>query len=141
MTIKNNILLLASLFFLFSCENKSRSYLYFPVEITDSLSEYSIYLNVRLPDHFNEVSIPMVLTISSPGGDMFRDTISFPLVKDVKYSYIQEVRSGVWRDLRWLYRDRVKFPASGKWMFTVKHLSNSETLKKIKDLQISIKAR
>ncbi len=141
MTIKNSILLLVPFFILFSCKNENRSYSCFPVEIKDSLSEYNIYFNVRLPDHFNEVSIPLVLTISSPVGDMFRDTISFPLVKDAKYSYIKEVRSGVWRDLRWLYRDGVKFPVCGKWNFTVQHLSDKEKMKKIRDLQILIKTR
>lgn len=141
MTIKNSFLLLVSLFFLFSCVKESSVYSNFPVEITDTLSEYRIYFNVRLQDRFNEDSLPMVLIISSPGGEKFMDTISFPLVKDIKHNYVQEVRSGEWRDLRWLYRDRVKFPRSGKWDFTVKHLSNNENLQKIRDLQITIKVR
>jgi len=141
MTIKNSTLLLISLFFLFSCAKENSIYSDFPVEISDTLAEYQILFNVRIPDHFGEVSIPMVLTISSPGGEKFRDTISFPLVKDVKYNYVQEVRSGVWRDLRWIYRDRVEFPRSGKWDFTIKHLSNKEMLQKIRDMQITINVR
>ncbi|OFY39821.1 MAG: hypothetical protein A2X18_02315 [Bacteroidetes bacterium GWF2_40_14] len=126
---------------MFSCAKENSFYSNFPVEITDTLSEYSIHFNIRLPEHFDEDSIPMVLTISSPVGEKFRDTISFPIAKNVKYTYVQEVRSGVWRDLRWIYRDKVKFPRRGKWEFTVKHLSNMDKLQKIRDLQITIMVR
>ncbi|MEN6618103.1 MAG: hypothetical protein ABFC28_01165 [Rikenellaceae bacterium] len=134
------LLLLVSLFSLLSCVNESRVYVKLRVEITDTVSEYRIYFYTRILDGFKGESLPMILTITSPDGRRFRDTISFPLAEEGNYGNVEEVRSGIWRDLRWLYRDGVVFPKSGLWVFSVKQAS-SDNLQKIRDMGVTIKEK
>lgn len=139
MKIKNSFLLLLSLFFLFSCAQESKTHLKFRFEINDTVSEYRIFFYTRVLDGFKGDSLPVVLTVMSPEGKKYHDTISFPLVKKGNVNNLEEVRSGVWRDLRWLYRDGAILPKKGLWVFSVTHLSPAKNLQNIKDFNIMLK--
>lgn len=83
----------------------------------DSLSSYSIDLYARLPAGYTEEKLPLILEITSPQGDLYRDSLSLPVTK----SNIPNIsaKSGRWCDMYWRYREGVKFSKSGNWTFVL----------------------
>lgn len=141
MKIKNSFLLLVSLLILLSCNSESKSHLKFRFRVVDTVAEYRIYFYTRVLSDFKKESLPLVMTVMSPDGKRFRDTISFPLVSKNNYGGIEEAKSGVWRDVRWLYRDGVTFPKTGLWIFTINHLTSKNDLSSIGELGLTLKEK
>ncbi|MFA6335068.1 MAG: hypothetical protein WCX48_05850 [Bacteroidales bacterium] len=138
MKIKNSLLLLVSLLTLVSCSYECESRQKFRFRVDDSLALYDIFLYTRILPGFKGGSLPVVLTVMSPDGKRFCDTLSFPLSSENRYGTVEEVKSGVWRDIKWLYRDGVTFPRTGLWVFTVDHLSHKDNLNNVRDFAITL---
>lgn len=83
----------------------------------DTLSSYAIDLYARLPAGYTEEKLPLILEITSPQGDIYRDSLSLPVTK----SNIPNIsaKSGRWSDMYWRYREGVQFTKSGNWTFAL----------------------
>lgn len=83
----------------------------------DTLSGYAIDLYARLPSGCTEETLPLILEITSPQGDIYRDSLSLPVIK----SNIPNIsaKSGRWSDMYWKYREGVKFTQNGNWTFAL----------------------
>jgi len=81
------------------------------------------------------------MTILSPEGKRYRDTLYFPILNKVEHGVTEVVESGIWKDVRWLYRDGVSFPKKGLWVFTVKQISPEDNKHNIRDMGITLRAK
>jgi hypothetical protein len=83
----------------------------------DTLSSYAIDLYARLPAGYSDKMVQLILDITSPEGNIYRDTLSLPVTK----SNIPNIsaKSGRWSDMYWKYREGVKFAKSGNWTFAL----------------------
>lgn len=138
MKIINSVLLSVALLIVFSCNNERKNDFKFRFRVAETHTEYNIYFHTRVSTDFKGGSLPIVMTVLSPDNKRYTDTLSFPLTSRYKYGAIQIVRSGVWTDVKWLYRKGVTFPKKGLWLFSINQLSSMDNLKNTGDLGITI---
>lgn len=81
----------------------------------------------------------MILTVLSPDGKRYRDTLTLPVLPDGKHGAVEISESGVWRDARWIYREGVTFPRKGLWVLTINHLSTRDDLNNISNFTVTLK--
>jgi len=133
---KTKLLLLFSLF-LFSCGRQEQFETYsakigdnvlsvtdkleYRFKIDDTLQLYDIDVFMRFSHDFEGQSIPLSITLFSPDGRKYRDSIEFNADPSRNYQ-----RLGLWKDYKWKYRNKVTFPRSGNWFVLVGNASNSE---------------
>ncbi len=130
--------LLASLFVLSSCANESKLSFRHQLRVDDTLSEYSFHLYARILSDYNGKNLPLVITVFSPEGKKFRDTINFPLIVNTVNRETEVAHSGIWRDIKWLYRDNITFPSKGQWVISIEQLSSKKELSNIGDFGIIV---
>lgn len=141
MKIRSSILLSISLIFLISCNTESASSFKFRFRVSDTVAGFKFFLYTRVVADFKEESIPLEMIVLSPEGKRYLDTLYFPILNTSKYGVVDVVKSGIWKDVRWLYRDGVTFPKKGLWLFTVKQISPLDNKLNIKEMGIMIKAK
>ncbi len=139
MKIKNSLFLLIFFFALVSCNNKCEIHQKFRFRVDDSLARYDVLLYARLLPGFKGEELPFVLTILSPDGNRFRDTLSFSIASNDNYRPVAKAKSGVWRDYMWICRKNVAFPRRGLWVFSVSHLSVRNNLDNINNFELTLK--
>lgn len=81
----------------------------------DSLSQYNLYIFTRLPIKESDSDISAILTVTTPVGEKFRDTLLLPLV--IGGVGAKSVETGIWRDWLWPYRRDITFNYLGEWFF------------------------
>ncbi len=112
--------------------------LYFRFNITDTSETYRIYFTSRFSQQYIMNMLPISVLYISPEGKRFSDTLRLYLNEgDYNTEYL---KSGVWRDYRWLYRDGATFPEKGVWLISVKN-THIKNLTGIKELGISLKQK
>jgi len=130
-----------SLLFLLSCNTESKSSFKFRFKVVDTVAEYRIYFYTRVVSDFKGANLPLEMTILSPEGKRYLDTLYFPILNKTKYGVIEVVKSGIWKDVRWLYRDGVIFPKKGLWVFTVKQILVQDNRRNIRELGMNINSK
>lgn len=104
----------------------------FEVEITDTLSDYSFYINIRNDNDYRYSNLYVFMKTRFPNGNMTQDTIEFVLADD----------SGKWLGKGWgrvkennvKLKDNLRFPLSGKYVFLIQQGMREETLTGITDV-------
>ena len=89
-------------------------------KIDDTLQLYNIDVFMRVSHDFEGQALPVSITLFSPDGRKYRDSITFKVNAG---SYRE---SGLWKDYKWKYRYNVAFPRSGSWLVLVENNSKSE---------------
>ena len=133
---KSKFLFLLLSLFLFSCAGQEQFDTYsaktkentlsvndkleYRFKIADTLQLYNIDVFMRVSRDFEGQALPVCITLFSPDGQKYRDTLTFKVSAGV----YQE--SGLWRDYKWKYRNSVTFPRSGSWLVLVENNSKSE---------------
>jgi gliding motility-associated lipoprotein GldH len=154
MLLKRNILngfLLLLFFFVCACdskrffeENKSiengvwnlMNKASFRVEITDSLSRYDIYLNVRNDGTYPYSNLYLFIHTALPGGKTATDTVECQLADP----------DGKWRGSglgnmkfnRFLFQKGMVFPGKGHYVFEIEQAMRVNELKGIRDVGIRL---
>ena len=116
-----------------------KDYLQFETVINDTLSLYSISLDIRNTTDYAYSNLFLFLDIEFPDGRILRDTIECTLAD----------RRGQWtgsgfgrlRFNRFLFRDHVWFPAEGAYIFRIHHGMREDTLHGIADAGIRIERK
>jgi len=108
----------------------------FHVTITDILSRYNFYFNLRNGGDYPYSNIYLFLKTVFPDGRIAMDTIECPLADyDGKWlgSGISEVKFN-----RFLFQKGVRFPQKGQYIFEVEQAMRVNELKGITDIGIRL---
>lgn len=112
------------------------SVLVFHVQLTDTIRNHNLLVNIRNKGTYPYSNLWLFLTIGSPDGSMRTDTVEFTLAEP----------SGRWRgsgigglhDNQILYKNSVYFPRKGKYTFKIKQGMRDNVLHGIRDIGIRI---
>ena len=104
----------------------------FEVDIEDTLSDYSFYINIRNDIDYRYSNLYVFMQTRFPNGNLTRDTIEFVLADD----------SGKWLGKGWgrvkenkvKLKDNLMFPLSGKYVFLIQQGMREESLTGITDV-------
>lgn len=144
-------LILSMLLIVFSCDRKrvfesyfeldkkgwnKDSVVVFNAQLTDTIKNHNLYVNIRNKGTYPYSNIYLFLTIGSPDGNMRTDTVEFTLAEP----------SGRWKgsgigglhDNQILYKSSVNFPRKGKYTFQIKQGMRDNVLQGIRDIGIRI---
>ncbi|HZL11507.1 MAG TPA: gliding motility lipoprotein GldH [Prolixibacteraceae bacterium] len=108
----------------------------FHVQLTDTIKNHNLYVNIRNKGTYPYSNIYLFLTIGSPDGIMRTDTVEFTLADP----------SGRWKgsgigglhDNQILYKTSVYFPRKGEYQFLIKQGMRDKVLPGIRDVGIRI---
>jgi len=108
----------------------------FNVELTDTVRNHNMYVNIRNKGTYAYSNLWLFLSIGSPDGKLRTDTVEFSLAEP----------SGRWKgsgigdlhDNQILYKSSVYFPHKGKYTFQIKHGMRDNVLEGVRDIGIRI---
>ena len=108
----------------------------FNVQLTDTIKNNNLYVNIRNKGTYAYNNLWLFLTIGSPGGALRTDTVEFTLAEP----------SGKWKgsgvgglhDNHILYKQSVYFPHKGNYTFSIKQGMRDNVLEGIRDVGIRI---
>jgi gliding motility-associated lipoprotein GldH len=89
----------------------------FEVNITDTISAYNVYVNVRHTKEYPKNNLYIFLSLQSPNGAVLKDTLELKIT-DLRGKWLGEGFGSV-KLVRLLYRKDVHFVSSGKYIFTL----------------------
>jgi gliding motility-associated lipoprotein GldH len=104
----------------------------FKVQLTDTIKNHNLYVNIRNKGTYAYSNLWLFLTIGSPDGVLKTDTVEFSLAEP----------SGKWKgsgigglhDNHILYRNSVYFPHKGNYTFSIKQGMRDNVLQGIRDV-------
>ncbi len=108
----------------------------FNVELTDTIRNHNLYVNIRNKGTYAYSNLWLFLTVGSPDGITRTDTVEFSLAE----------ASGRWKgsgigdlhDNQILYKSSVYFPHKGEYTFQIKQGMRDNVLEGIRDIGIRI---
>jgi gliding motility-associated lipoprotein GldH len=109
---------------------------YFDVNIEDSTSFYSMYLNIQNNDNYPNSNIYFFITVVFPDGGMARDTVNFLLAD--QYGKWLGKGMGNEKTNQFLYRREMLFPFGGTYRFYIEQAMRADTLKGITSIGIKL---
>ncbi len=112
----------------------------FEFDITDTISERDIYLDIRHTGDYRFSNIYLFTTLESPTGHSITDTVECTLAdptgrwfgKGTGFIFSDRFQAHV------LYRMNNRFPRSGRYVFTLEQAMRTDTLHGIMDVGISV---
>lgn len=108
----------------------------FPVQISDTLNPHNVYINIRHNGQYANSNIYLFIDITSPAGDMVRDTINC-LLADEKGKWLGSGLGDLYHN-QLMYKKNIKFPRSGTYTFEIEQAMRTDILKDIEDIGIRI---
>lgn len=108
----------------------------FNVQLTDTIKNHNLYVNIRNKGSYAYSNLWLFLTVNSPDGKMRTDTVEFTLAEP----------SGKWKgsgigglhDNQILFKNSVYFPRKGEYKFMIKQGMRDNVLEGIRDIGIRI---
>jgi gliding motility-associated lipoprotein GldH len=149
--IKKNLPLLLSLFFCVSCDTQtiyneilsipegawhSTMPAYFDVEVSDTLTYNTIYLQISNTVSYKYQNIYLFVTVFLPNGQVARDTVNCDLANNYGEWYGKGI--GSTKTLHLPYRTNFLFPYTGLYKFYIEQAMRDDTLKGIKAIGLKI---
>lgn len=109
---------------------------YFDVDIEDTNSFYSMYLNIKNNAEYPNSNIYFFITVVFPDGGMAKDTVNFLLADQ----YGKWLGKGVGNEKtsRILYRNEMFFPFNGTYRFYIEQAMRADTLRGISSVGIKL---
>ena len=108
----------------------------FEVMITDSLSHYNFYLNLRNTTDYRYSNLYVFLMTRFPNGNITRDTIECVLA-NTKGRWLGKGWGNL-KDNNILLKKHLQFPLTGKYVFFVQQAMRVDTLEGIHDVGLQI---
>ncbi|MHC1779744.1 MAG: hypothetical protein AB9922_05855 [Bacteroidales bacterium] len=92
----------------------------FVKEVTpaDTSAIHNIEIFARLPYKYPEENMGVIVDVVIPEGVRYADTLLLP-VKSGRFQYFG-VNSGRWRDMKWSYRENIRFSSKGVWRLYIR---------------------
>lgn len=108
----------------------------FYVNITDTITPYSIYLNVRNSNDYQYSNLFLFVRTISPAQYSIRDTVEF-ILADKSGKWLGTGLGPVFFNQR-LYKENVRFPIPGIYIFEIQQGMRKDELSGITDVGIRI---
>ena len=108
----------------------------FEVEIADTLQPCNIYINVRNNSKYKYMELWLFVDVHSPMGLMERDTVKIMLA-DHRGKWLGHGLGNKF-DTRRVFRQNVRFPMTGKYIFEYEQATRDEPLTGIEDIGLRI---
>ena len=108
----------------------------FVVSITDTLSDFNIYINVRNTNDYPTENLYLFVKTISPQENFIIDTVNLFLA-DPYGRWTGKKVSRIW-DNKFLFRKNVKFANTGKYTFIIQQGMRYDILDGISDIGIQI---
>ncbi len=113
------------------------SLLKFEVEISDTLAPYTVFFIIGNDDAYMYRNLYMFVTIDFPKGIQRIDTVDCMLADAKGKWYGKEVEDNRYENLL-LYRDKVRFPFKGKYIFTLEQAMRHKVMNGINKIGLRI---
>lgn len=84
----------------------------------DTGALHSIEIFARLPYKYPNDNLGVIVDVVIPEGIRYADTLLLP-VKSGKIPYYG-INTGRWRDMKWSYRNNIKFSSPGVWKLYIR---------------------
>lgn len=111
----------------------------FEVDITDTLTPYNVYVNIRNSGNYQFSNIYMFIDVTFPDGNVYRDTLEGQLA-DASGQWLGSGLGDIW-DNKLPYKQSVRFPKSGKYIFEIEQAMRTDQLEDILDAGLRIEKR
>ena len=108
----------------------------FEVAISDTITPYNLYINVRNSGMYPMQNLYMFITTTAPSGHSVKDTIQIMLA-DNKGKWLGKGLGDIW-DLQRPYKKNVRFAQTGKYMFEFEQAMRLKKLPFILDVGLRI---
>ena len=105
-------------------------------DIPDTAQLYNLYVNVRNAGGYPYSNIVLFLNTTLPDGKRSRDTLEVTLADD-KGQWLGDGMGDIW-DNRALFRERMRFPQSGRYTFEIEQAMRQNPLPQIMDVGLRI---
>ena len=114
-------------------------FVFFTVEISDTLSAYDILFSIRNNHNYPYRNLFLFVTTKSPTGQFLKDTIEYQIADEKGNWYGKGL--GDIHNLSVPYKDNVLFTVPGEYSFKLQHGMRTENLEGIIDIGLIIKKR
>jgi gliding motility-associated lipoprotein GldH len=108
----------------------------YKVEISDTVSYYNMYVNIRHLEAYNYMNIWILLHVSSPDGKQQTERIALPMAQ-TDGKWLGEGLNGVWM-LSSLAKRHFKFPHKGEYTFAIEHDMRINPLNEIMNIGLKL---
>jgi len=108
----------------------------FEVAISDTITPYNLYINVRNSGMYPMQNLYMFITTTAPSGHSVKDTVQIMLA-DNKGKWLGKGLGDIW-DLQRPYKKNVRFAQTGKYLFEIEQAMRMEKLPFILDVGLRI---
>lgn len=108
----------------------------FSFDVTDTLAHYEMVINVRHADDFPYQNIWLFTRLYSDSLCLASDTLNYYLA-DLRGQWLGN-GFGRLRDMPMLYKQNVRFAASGNYRIEVQHAMREDVLKGVNDVGLTI---
>lgn len=105
-------------------------------DIPDTAQLYNLYVNVRNAGGYPYSNIFLFLNTTLPDGKRSRDTLEVTLADD-NGQWLGDGMGDIW-DNRALFRERMRFPQSGRYTFEIEQAMRQNPLPQIMDVGLRI---
>ena len=108
----------------------------FSVEITDTITPYNVYVNIRHNGQYKNSNLYLFVDILSPSGKVLRDTINC-LLADAKGKWLGSGLGDLYNN-QLLYKKNIRFPVSGKYIFSFIQAMRTDVLEDVEDVGVRV---
>lgn len=108
----------------------------FAFPVTDTLSSYSIILNMRNNNNYPYSNLFVFVDTQSPNGQSRRDTVEVALA-DINGKWLGKGIGGIWQN-KYYFRKNIRFPQSGEYKIKISQAMRDKNLEGIIDVGIKI---
>jgi gliding motility-associated lipoprotein GldH len=108
----------------------------FEVPITDTISSYNMYFNIRNASGYSFSNLFLFFTVRAPDGKRERDTVEIKLA-DETGRWLGSGLGDIW-DNKVLFKENFRFPVSGTYFFEMEQAMRVNPLLYIMDAGIRI---
>lgn len=112
------------------------SAIHFDVNISDTVSHYNVYVNVRNRGEYPHQNLWLFIEQQSPDSTLFVDSINFYLA-DQRGKWLGSGVGSVY-EMPVLYRQNIQFPDSGNYSFSFRQGMRDSVLTGLNDLGLRI---
>ena len=108
----------------------------FDTQIDDINIPYNLFLSIRHTQHYPARNLWLFITITSPEGNMQKDTFECMLA-DKKYKWVGKGMGDIY-DAKILYHDTITFPSHGEYTFEIQQGMRMKDLPHIMEVGLII---
>ena len=108
----------------------------FLVDIKDTSQAYNVFVNVRNAGGYRFSNLYLFVNTIFPGGQIQRDTLECTLASP-EGRWLGDGLGDIW-DNRALFRERMRFPQSGRYTFEIEQAMRQNPLPQIMDVGLRI---